>query len=413
MQASYRDRAFTANRSERGTGSLRERSPGVWEIRVVTGFDAGRGRSIQRSFTVHGDAALAGQARRELVAEYGSTCTGLRHAASAVTVGELLEGYLGSAQLWRPATAVSHRHVVSTLLDDPLSGCRLQVLTPAVIRAAICRWREEGVSVPKVSARWLLLRGAVSWAVAEGMLALNPLAGMRGPPRPQPRRHHSRDEVRRLLVAAGDAVASAQDGFRRRPGSVASARRLFAAEQSLLLIRLAADCGARRGELAALRLSDLDGRVLTIERSLSAGVLGPTKSGRTRRVTLGSGTAEMIRGHFGAWAARVEPEQDWLFSPSPQRPAPMTAGVLSRRLARLGPASGVEHAALHRLRHGVATYLVDQGWLLKAQARLGHGDAATTLRHYSHATPLEDSDVADQLDRFLNGLDPRYSQAQK
>ncbi len=93
---------------------------------------------------------------------------------------------------------------------------------------------------------------------------------MRGPPRPQPTRHHSLDEVRRLLVAAGEAVASAEDAFRRRPGSAAYAQRLFAAEQSLLLVRPAADCGARRGRLAVLRLSDLDGRVLTIERSLSA-----------------------------------------------------------------------------------------------------------------------------------------------
>ena len=225
---------------------------------------------------------------------------------------------------------------------------------------------------------------------------------MRGPPRS--RRHHSLDEVRRLLTAAGDAVASAEGAFGRRPGSAACARRLFAAEQSLLLVRLAADSGARRGELAALRLSDLDGRVLTIERSLSAGVLGSTKSGRTRRVTLGSGTADMIRRHVRAWAARAEPEQDWLFSPSPRRSAYMTAGALSRRLTRLGKAARVEHAALHRLRHGVATYLVDRGRLLKAQARLGHRDPATTLRHYSHAIPLDDADVADELDRLLNDL---------
>jgi len=102
-------------------------------------------------------------------------------------------------------------------------------------------------------------------------------------------------------------------------------------------------------------------------------------------VTLGSGTADMIRRHFQAWAARAAPEQDWLFSPSPRRPAHMTAGALSRRLTRLGPAAGVEHAALHRLRHGVATYLVDQGLLLKAQARLGHREpphlAALLARH--------------------------------
>lgn len=36
-----------------------------------------------------------------------------------------------------------------------------------------------------------------------------------------------------------------------------------------------------------LRLSDLDGRVLSIERNLSLEVLGPTKTTRNRRLTLG------------------------------------------------------------------------------------------------------------------------------
>jgi hypothetical protein len=77
----------------------------VWEVRVVVGFDPGRARSIQRSFTAHGDAVLAARARRELVAGYGSTRSDVRHMASAVTVGELLYGYLSSAQLWKPGTA--------------------------------------------------------------------------------------------------------------------------------------------------------------------------------------------------------------------------------------------------------------------------------------------------------------------
>ena len=90
MQASCRDRASAANRSKRGTGSVRQRSHGVWEVRVVVGSGPARGRSIQRSFTVRGDAALAGRARRELVAEYGSARSDIRRTASAVTVGELL-----------------------------------------------------------------------------------------------------------------------------------------------------------------------------------------------------------------------------------------------------------------------------------------------------------------------------------
>ena len=59
-------------------------------------------------------------------------------------------------------------------------------------------------------------------------------------------------------------------------------------------------------------------------------------------------------------------------------------------------------AALHRLRHSVGTHLVGDGKLLKAQGRLGHRHPATTLRHYAHATPLDDKDVADDLDDLLN-----------
>jgi integrase len=62
----------------------------------------------------------------------------------------------------------------------------------------------------------------------------------------------------------------------------------------------------------------------------------------------------------------------------------------------------VEGPALHRLRHGVATHLVGNGELLKAQARLGHRDPTTTLRHYSHAVPLHDEDIANDLDELLN-----------
>jgi hypothetical protein len=50
----------------------------------------------------------------------------------------------------------------------------------------------------------------------------------------------------------------------------------------------------------------------------------------------------------------------------------------------------------------VGTHLVDGGNVLKAQARLGHRDPATTLRHYLHAVQLDDMDVADELDDLLN-----------
>jgi hypothetical protein len=62
----------------------------VWEIRVVVGFDMVRGRSIQRSFTVRGDAVFAEQRRRELVEDHGVTRVDFATAGARLTVGELL-----------------------------------------------------------------------------------------------------------------------------------------------------------------------------------------------------------------------------------------------------------------------------------------------------------------------------------
>lgn len=403
MTTSYRDATLTAERAKRGTGTIRERPPGVWEIRIVVGFDPVHGRSVQRSFTVHGDAEHAERRRRELVDDYGVSRVAFTTEAARLTIAELMARFFEGPHLWKRATVVSHRPVVRALINDPIGRQRLITMTPGDVRVAICRWQADGVSVPTVSARWLVLRSALSWAVGEGVLRSNPLAGMRGPARPEPRRHHTFLEVRQLLGTAEANVNQTSAALSAEPDSPGCRRLLFSAEQGLILVRLAADSGARRGEMAVLRLGDLQGRVLTIERGLSQGVLGSTKSSRTRRLTLGSTTATLINDHFASWAGRgPEPLADWLFAPTPTRDTYVTADSLSHKFRRLGRQAGVANPALHRLRHGVATHLVDEGKLLKAQARLGHRDPSTTLRQYSHCTPLDDLDVADELDDLLN-----------
>ena len=113
-----------------------------------------------------------------------------------------------------------------------------------------------------------------------GTPAVEPLGRCARPGRPQPRRHHSLAEVRPLLGCAEQEVERASASLAAEPASPRWLRSLFSAEQDLLLVRLAANSGARRGKLAVLRLGDLDGRVLTIERGLSHGVRGSTKSPR-------------------------------------------------------------------------------------------------------------------------------------
>ena len=381
-----------------GDGTLRERSPGTWEIRVAVGVDPVSGRTVQRSFSFHGSAEDAELRRKELAAEWAER-RAIRRAAPFLTAGELLERWLSAHHNWRPATWISARSNVKALCADPLALRRVSTLKPEHVRAAMASWSARGATVAVVSGRFRVLRSAIGWAHVERIIDVNPLSGMRGPTRPGTRLHLSTEEVLRLLTTADELVATVGT----------DTKRLHKAEQVRLLVRLAADSGARRGELVALRFDDLEDRVLTIERGVSADVLGPTKTGRTRRLTLGRRSVELWRSSAGAWASRL-PEGatlgPWLFSPEDSHHVRLTAGALGHWFAELTQRAEIPGATLHRLRHSVATFLVGRGELLRAQQRLGHRDPSTTLRNYAHAMPLEDESVADDIDQMLGTLWP-------
>lgn len=243
-------------------------------------------------------------------------------------------------------------------------------------------------------------KAAAGWAFDERRLSMHPLAGMRGPGPGEPRRDVPLDVVRDLLGHADHDVQTARQDA-AGGGGVRCQELLWQAEQVQLLLRLAADTGARRGELAALRLQDLNGRELGIDRAISAEQVSTTKTGRARRLTLGANTARLWQDTVNSWQHQHpnRPLGPWLFTPHAAPDQRMTAGALGHRFTDFTRRHAHPDVTLHRLRHTVATVLVSQGRLLHAQQRLGHRDASTTLRQYCHALPLEDQDVADTLEQ--------------
>ena len=149
-------------------------------------------------------------------------------------------------------------------------------------------------------------------------------------------------------------------------------------------------------------MGDLDGDILTISRSTSNEILGCTKSGRIRRLTLGHETAELWRNTVQDWQERKGDVQlgPWLFSAEPGHQVRLTTSCLGHWFGALAHQAGHPDVTLHRLRHSAATNLVSRGDILHAQSRLGHADAATTLRVYSHAMPLTDADAAAVLEKL-------------
>lgn len=381
-----------------GTGSLRQRRLGVFEIRIPTGVDPATHRTRQRSITMHGTRAEAETVLAGLLSSYRPTVS--HPPGPLLTIAELLEAWVEADHPWKPSTLVGYRSVVRFLRADALGARRAQQLLPADVRAAVQRWRTGGASDSVVSGRFRVLRAAFGWAYGERLVERHPLHAMRGPGRAVPRRPLADDQVRTLLAVAETALLEALANDTGRPGATMHRHRC---ELDLLLVRLAADTGARRGELAALRIGDLRGRVLHLERADSAGQLTTPKSGHPRTLTVGLGTATLWHTLTQRWAQSAGPALGpWLFSRDPHHQHRLNATTLGHRFARLRNAAGEPDATLHRLRHHVATFLVARGQILQAQARLGHADAATTLREYAYALPLTDAPVADAIDRHLD-----------
>lgn len=382
----------------RGAGSIRQRGKGRWEVRVSLGCDPVSGRSVYRSVTVQGELADV-EERRVLLAAQAEQLR-VRRQLPLRTVADLLELWLAAQHDWKPSTWQGYRQTARRLSADPLAGRTPATLSPPVLRAAIAEWQRRGVPTTTAALWARTLKAALGWAFDERLLPAQPLQGMRGPGQPEPRRDVPLTVVRELLAAAASDVEELRSG----PLPRERARRLHTAEQVQLLLRLAADTGARRGELGALHVDDLHDRVLHIDRGVSAEIVTTTKTGRTRRVTVGAGTAQLWHDTLAGWQARLggdRPVGPWLFSAHADHRQRLRCGTLGHWFHTFTVEHGHPDVCLHRLRHTVATVLVADGQLLHAQQRLGHREASTTLRQYCHALPLEDVEVADHLDELL------------
>ena len=103
----------------RGLGSLRERRPGVWEIRVAAGTDPVTGRTLQRSVTFHGTAGEAEVYRSELAAEYAARRS-VTKAAPMLTV----RGVVRALAAGGPSVAAIHVGRLPLERPEPGPGSR-------------------------------------------------------------------------------------------------------------------------------------------------------------------------------------------------------------------------------------------------------------------------------------------------
>jgi len=185
-------------------------------------------------------------------------------------------------------------------------------------------------------------------------------------------------------------------------------------ERHRALVLVAAYGGLRFGEMAGLRVRDIDflQSRATIEEAIVevGGQLhrGPTKTGPARRVTLPRFVTEALAAHLDASPTSPDGHVFRDRADGPLRRSNFRANVWLPALRRLGWGTWVGEGKarrfapalrIHDLRHTAAALAIAQdAHPLAIKERLGHASITTTLNTYGHLFPEIDAELAERLD---------------
>jgi integrase len=371
-------------------GSKRQRSPGVWELRVYVGQDPATGTEKTLSKTFRGPARAADAALRELLeAQAPNRADGI-----GVTFGQLLDRWLVECERMElsPTTMRSYRSQVERVLRPRLGGIHASRLSAKHLDDLYGAMRADGKSPKTIRNLHATVSSALHQAERWGWVRQN-VAELAKPPRVA---------QRRLRPPSIDAVRSIIEAAEVRDPRLAP------------LLMLAALTGMRRGELCALRWSDvrLDTGLLEVSRSvvvIPGGVTEKsTKTDRERLVALDDVGVAVLQQHrvrvddfAAAVEFRVEPTS-FVFSPEPDGSVPYRPDTVTSFFIRVRNGLGMKGVRLHDLRHFTATQLIGAGVDVRTVAgRLGHSDPSLTLRTYAHVLEDRDRAAASVMGRVL------------
>jgi integrase len=160
--------------------------------------------------------------------------------------------------------------------------------------------------------------------------------------------------------------------------------------------------GLRPGEALALRVGDYDPttRTLTVARGVNRGVIGPTKTGRTRRPILPASVASDLDDHIQRFSTWTDP--DALIFTTEAGSMVELHNFRQRIWAKAAREAGIPEATPYDLRHTFCSNAVSAGIDLASVAELaGHG-VDVLARTYVHYSEQRGREAAEKLDAALS-----------
>ena len=295
-------------------------------------------------------------------------------------------------------TRASYQSFIDLHIKPAIGDILLKDVTPVLIKTVLNDFQLSGKSVRSTQYLYTVMNLIFQMAFMDDSISMNPMLKV---PKPRkPKDAVMKEESEKTLDA--DTLLYVLDCVTKEPLKWQA------------FMNLAADTGARRGELTGLQWDDidLDKGTIRIEQNLQytkdKGVyIAKPKNGKKRLVDIGEDTVAILKAYKKSLQPQEEEEASpvvsiaeyrkkkenkkplsvWVF-PQAGSDSPMHPDSPTRYFKKFGERYGIENFHPHILRHTSASLAITEANadIVSVSARLGHSDTAVTLRMYAHAT---------------------------
>lgn len=383
-----------AKRNAQGSGSIRERKPGLWEARYTLGRDPVTGKPIRKS--VYGKSQK--EVRKKLTSVTSAIDEGTYTEPSRLTFGQWLtiwaEEFCGAV---KPRTKTLYEKTIDYRIRPYLGHIALFKLNPATIQKfyndALAGNVEgkDAISAKTVRNLHGIIHKALQQAVEIGYLKVNP-AGACVLPKAQKAQINPLDESQTQSFIE----AIKRDPFQR-------------------LFLLALFTGMREGEILGLTWEAVDFSAGTInifqQLQLHNGkyCLMAPKNGKPRIIAPASFVMDILKQERKEQAEnRLKSGPLWVSSDfvfTDEVGQHMKRQTVYKHFKDIMASIGLPSIRFHDLRHSYAVAAIRAGDDIKTVSEnLGHASVAFTLDIYGHVTDEMKKSSADRMQAYIDHL---------
>jgi integrase len=282
-----------------------------------------------------------------------------------------------SGDRYKPSAIRGYDQGMRLRVLPEFGSVRLSELDRIDLQRFVYRLLENGLAPPTIDVTLLPVRAIYRHALERGEVAVNPCANL-SMPRSDRRRDRIADPVEGAALLAAVPLED-------RP-----------------LWATAMYAGLRRGEIQALRASDVDlaGGLLRVEFGwdYKEGPIELKSNAGRRKVPIPA----ILRDHLLEQRLRAERDGERLFFGRRTGADPFYAEQVQRRADKAWKAAGLERITFHECRHTYASLMIAAGVNAKALSTyMGHANISITMDRYGHLMPGSEDEAAGLLDTYL------------